>query len=281
MIRRLSLVQRNKKVISNQCSVIINRGSVIGVDYCIFVHLYRHKAEHEEIFCCISTILPLTIFAQNLQLHYDFGKERKFFTATLEMFRPDTLGSTFWFVDFDFNFPGNPRSMSAAYWEISRDFYIPWFKNTVALKDLGFHLEYNDGFTAYKDSGNIMGAASYNSVFLTGFSYPVKIGKVVLTTQWLCRMPRGMDVPDFQFTVVWFQPLFDKRILLTGFMDLWSQDKMHDPDNKELVFQTEPQLWYMITPKIALGGEVEISKNFPVGPDAWQIKPTLAFRWEF
>ena len=69
--------------------------------------------------------------AQNLQLHYDFGKERKFFTATLEMFKPDTLGSTFWFVDFDFNFPGNPRSMSAAYWEISRDFYIPWLKNTV------------------------------------------------------------------------------------------------------------------------------------------------------
>ena len=235
----------------------------------------------KKYFVVFPLILPLTIFAQNLQLHYDFVKERRFFTATLEMFRPDTLGSTFWFVDFDFNFPGNPRSMSAAYWEISRDFYMPWFKNTVALKDLGFHLEYNDGFTSFKDSGNIMGAASYNSIFLTGFSYPVKIGKVVLTTQLLCRMPKGMDIPDFQFTIVWFQSLFDKRILFTGFMDLWSQDKVMYPDSKELVFQTEPQLWYMITPKIGLGGEAEISKNFPVGPQAWQVNPTLAFRWEF
>jgi len=219
--------------------------------------------------------------AQNLQLHYDFGEDRKYFTATLEMFRPDTLGSTFWFLDFDFNFPGSPRSMSAAYWEISRDFYIPGLRKKPAFDQLTFHLEYNDGFTAYKDTGDIMGAASYNSVFLTGFSHPLKIGHLVLTTQWLCRIARGMDVPDFQFTLVWFQPVFRNRILLTGFLDLWSQDKLADPDHKEMVFQTEPQFWYMVTPKIALGSEMEISKNFPYGPNEWEFQPTLAFRWEF
>jgi len=235
----------------------------------------------KKIILLFSLTLPLALRAQNLQLHYDFGKDRRFYTATLEMFKPDTLGSTFWFVDFDFNFPGNPRSMSAAYWEISRDFYIPWFRNNEALKDLGLHIEYNDGFASFADTVGIMGVASYNSIFLTGFSYPVKIGRVVLTTQFLCRMPKGMDVPDFQFTIVWFQVLFDKRILFTGFLDLWSQDKVMDPDRKELVFQTEPQLWYMITPKIGIGGEAEISKNFPAGPQAWQVTPTLAFRWEF
>jgi hypothetical protein len=224
---------------------------------------------------------PPALWGQNLQLHYDFGKERRFYTATLEMFKPDTFGSTFWFVDFDFNFPGNPRSMSAAYGEISRDFYIPWLKNISSLQKLGFHIEYNDGFTAYKDSGSYMGAASYNNVFLTGFSYPVKIGGVELTTQWLFRMPRGMDVPDFQFTLVWFHLLFHNKLIFTGFMDIWSQDKVYRPDRKELVFQTEPQLWYLIRPKIGLGGEAEISKNFPAGPQAWQINPTLAFRWEF
>lgn len=226
-------------------------------------------------------LIPVGVWAQNLQLHYDFGKERKFYTATLEMFKPDSLGSTFWFVDFDFNFPGKPRSMSAVYGEISRDFYIPWLKNEPALQKLGFHIEYDDGFTAFRDSGNMMGAASYNRVFLTGFSYPVKIGQVVLTTQWLCRMPRGMDVPDFQFTVVWFQPLFSNKVLFTGFIDLWSQDKVLNPDKKELVFQTEPQLWFLLRPRFGLGGEAEISRNFPVGPHAWQVNPTLAVRWEF
>jgi hypothetical protein len=234
-----------------------------------------------KIITLFTLMLPLALCGQNLQLHYDFGKERKFYTATLEMFKPDSFGTTFWFVDFDFNYPGKPRSMSAAYWEISHDFYIPWLINKPAFTKLGFHVEYNDGFATFKDSGNYMGVASYNSVFLTGFSYPVKIGPVEVTTQWLFRAPRGMDVPDFQFTLVWYQLLFRNKILFTGFMDLWSQDKIMYPDSKELVFQTEPQLWYLVRPKLGLGGEAEISRNFPVGPHAWQINPTLAFRWEF
>jgi len=233
-----------------------------------------------RFFLLFALFSPLTMMGQNLQFQYDFGEDRKFYTATLEMFKPDTLGSTFWFVDLDFNFPGNPRSMSAAYWEISREFYVPWLKTT-RFKKLAFHLEYNDGFTAYRDSGTAMGAASYNSVFLTGFSHPLKIGTVELSTQWLLRIPRGMNRPDFQFTVVWFQPIFQNKILFTGFIDLWSQDKVYEPDKKELVFQTEPQLWLMLTSAIALGGELEINKNFPVGPNEWEFFPTLGFRWEF
>lgn len=33
--------------------------------------------------------------AQNIQLHYDLGKDRKFFTSTVEMFRPDNWGTSF------------------------------------------------------------------------------------------------------------------------------------------------------------------------------------------
>ncbi|MBN1790584.1 MAG: DUF5020 family protein [Bacteroidales bacterium] len=226
-------------------------------------------------------LAPLIARAQNFQLHYDFGEDRRFWTATFEMFRPDTLGSTFWFVDLDFDFPGKPRSMSAAYLEFSRDFYIPGLRKNPAFDQLTLHIEYNDGFMAYRDTGNYMGAASFNNIFLTGFSHPLKIGRLVLTTQWLCRISRGMDVPDFQFTAVWFQPVFKGRGLLTGFVDVWSQDRLDDPEKKELVFQTEPQFWYLLTPKIALGGEVEINRNFPFGPAEWKILPTLGFRWEF
>jgi hypothetical protein len=235
-----------------------------------------------KILTLLLLLTPLYIGAQNLQLHYDLGKERKFFTATLEMFRPDSLGSTYWFIDLDFRFPGSPRSMSATYWEISREFYIPWLKKNPSLRNLGFHLEYNDGFTAYKDSGEMMGAASYNSVFLTGFSYPVKIGPVKITTQALLRMPRGMDgFPDFQLTLVWFQPVFRNRVLITGFVDFWTQDKISGPENKEMVIQTEPQFWFMVLPKLAIGSEIEISHNFPADPKPWQLNPTMAFRWEF
>jgi hypothetical protein len=236
----------------------------------------------KKIIALLFFLSPVLLKSQNLQLHYDFGENRKFFTATLEMFRPDTLGSTFWFADFDFDYPGNPHSMSAAYWEISRDFYIPGLRKLNAFDELTFHIEYNDGFGAYPiDSSDLTGSFSYNSIFLAGFSHPVRIGQVQLTTQWLIRMPRGMDTPDFQFTLVWFQPLFKGRFIFTGFADLWSQAKIADPDSKEIVFQTEPQIWYLFSPKIALGGEVEISKNFPVGPNEWEFMPTLGLRWEF
>jgi hypothetical protein len=219
--------------------------------------------------------------AQDIQLHYDLGKERKYFTTTLEMFRPDSLGSTYWFVDFDYDFDGHPRSMSAAYWEISHDFYMPWFRNNDALKQLGFHIEYNDGFTAFKDSAENTLAASYNSIFLTGFSYPVRIGKTVITTQLLCRMPKGMNGPDAQLTLVWFQPVFRNRLLITGYIDFWTHDRLPEKTQKEIVIQTEPQFWFLATKHLGIGSEIEISKNFPAGPRPWQVNPTAALRWQF
>lgn len=40
----------------------------------------------------------------NAQLFYDFGSDREFVTLTLEMFKQDKWGSTYFFVDHDFNY---------------------------------------------------------------------------------------------------------------------------------------------------------------------------------
>mgnify|MGYP003565044310 CR=1 FL=1 len=223
---------------------------------------------------------PLLIFGQNLQLHYDFGEDRQFFTSTLEMFRPDSLGSTFWFIDFDFNSPDKPRGISLAYWEVSRDFYIPGIKRLKGFEELCFHIEYNDGVQIEKpDSGEITGY-NLNSTWLAGISYPVKIGNVVVGTMLLYKYPRGAKSADFQFTTVWYQPLFKGKFVLTGFADVWSQDKLFE-EGKEIVFQTEPQFWYALNEHFYLGSEIEISKNFPFGPNEWEFQPTLAVKWEF
>ena len=48
-------------------------------------------------------LLSVGAFAQtNLQVFYDFGKDRKLVTTTLEMFKADDWGSTFFFVDYDY-----------------------------------------------------------------------------------------------------------------------------------------------------------------------------------
>ena len=45
-----------------------------------------------------------TLAQTNAQVFYDFGSDRKFVTLTLEMFKQDKQGSTYFFVDHDFNY---------------------------------------------------------------------------------------------------------------------------------------------------------------------------------
>ena len=76
-----------------------------------------------------AAMLSLGAAAQNVQFHYDFGHNlykdlkktsesdgRAPITTTVEMFRGDTWGSTYFFIDLDYN-----AGMKGAYWEISRE----------------------------------------------------------------------------------------------------------------------------------------------------------------
>ncbi|MDL2291555.1 DUF5020 family protein, partial [Bacteroides sp. OttesenSCG-928-F21] len=58
-------------------------------------------------FLLMLTVASFSLYAQNLQLHFDPRRaihgtddfQDNFFTATFEMFKPDKWGSTFMFVD--------------------------------------------------------------------------------------------------------------------------------------------------------------------------------------
>ena len=66
------------------------------------------------LFSAVLSLLALTeVQAQNLQVMYD--TDRGCVTSTIEMFRPDKFGSTYFFVDLD-----NDTNTIGAYWEISR-----------------------------------------------------------------------------------------------------------------------------------------------------------------
>lgn len=83
----------------------------------------------------------------NLQLHYDFGKDRNYVTTTLEMFKPDKWGNTFFFVDFDYNM-GEQNHPSSAYMEIAR--CLKFWNGPLSL-----HVEYNGGFGTFNAAGKI------------------------------------------------------------------------------------------------------------------------------
>ena len=259
-----------------------------------------------------------TLAQTNAQVFYDFGSDRKFVTLTLEMFKQDKWGNTYFFVDHDFNLDqmtdpntGNKyehnMSQGGTYTEISRA--LNFWQNS-KLKNLSLHVEYNGGI--YKDY-------PINNAWLFGVEYFMhdKSFKNTLTLQALYKTIRKTDqnVP-MQLTAVWgCKDIFGlKGLNFSGFADFWWEnhvsmlDKhgnvkefLKDNDGNVIkdkdgnlmakttaehtVFTTEPQLWYNVgqhfgCENLSVGSEVEISHNF--GSNAgWMVRPCLGVKWDF
>ena len=89
---------------------------------------------------------------------YDFGNGRQNVTSTLEMFKPDKWGNTFFFVDMEFN-NGNDNHPSSAYMEIAR--CLKFWEGPLSA-----HVEYNGGLL-------LAGPAGFpiNNAYLAGVDY--------------------------------------------------------------------------------------------------------------
>jgi hypothetical protein len=235
----------------------------------------------------IPALLPVILSAQNIQLHYDFGKQengfkRHFLVGTFEFFRPDTLGYTFFFTDFEFNSPDNPRGASSGYFEISRTFCLPWLQNNPIGKNFLLHIEYNDGSAIFANDDSLTFGTNLYSSWLGGPEYGLILGNLSLNAMILYKYIRGSSAPDAQFTVVWNYPLFRNKVSLSGYIDVWSQDNpATDSGNKLLILYAEPQIWLNINRHLSVGNETKISKNFIEGSKRIEAFPTLGVKWEF
>ncbi|HEY3369963.1 MAG TPA: DUF5020 family protein [Prolixibacteraceae bacterium] len=223
-------------------------------------------------------LLGVSSYGQNVQTHYDFGKDRKNLTTTVEMFRPDKFGSTFFFIDMNYGEAG-AQGVSMAYWEIARA--ITLFKTPFAL-----HLEYNGGFGQYKPFPYLgyNGAYQINDAFLGGFEYSLNAKDFSrgLTLQAMYKNIRGKNENSFQLTAVWYANFFNNKVTFSGFADFWKEDN-HYFDGKEdtkFVFLSEPQLWYNFCKNFSAGSEVEFSTNFG-GHRGFMVNPTAALKYTF
>ncbi|MDD4108725.1 MAG: DUF5020 family protein, partial [Prolixibacteraceae bacterium] len=142
----------------------------------------------------IFTAVLISAKGQNLQLHYDMGEGRGYFTSTVEMFRPDSFGSTFFFIDMDYNV-GDIKGVSLAYFEIARA--VKMFDSPLA-----FHGEYNGGIFQIP-AGQ---AVQIEDAWLGGFEYSLSSADFSrgLTLQALYKYIRGKHDAAFQLTAVWY-----------------------------------------------------------------------------
>lgn len=213
--------------------------------------------------------------AQNIQMYYDF--ERGCVTTTVEMFRPDGAGSTYFFVDLDYT----PK-VSGAYFEISRELC---FWQDTDMNWLSAHVEYNGGLNT--------AAGPFNNAWLAGVTYSghsADYSKTWSLTAAYKAIPgtiglNGNRQPhNFQVTGVWNLDFFDHWISFNGFFDVWKEARPWQ--GTEFIFMSEPQLWVNLNKvkgweniNLSLGAEVELSANFVA--KGFHALPTIGAKWTF
>lgn len=218
---------------------------------------------------------PFTpVIAQNVQVHYDFGKfiydkdmhGRPLITTTVEMFKPDSWGSTFFFVDMDYKSSG----VAGAYWEISRE--LQFWKLPLSL-----HLEYNGGL-------NFVRNAYLSGVTYTFNNKGYSFGYTASAMYKYIQQQDFNEPHNFQLTYTWYWHFGQKVFTFSGFADYWREKTL----NGNYIFLSEPQIWLHLNQlqgyaddfNLSIGSEMKVCYNFAARQGIYLI-PTVAVRWDF
>lgn len=224
----------------------------------------------------LLTIAAVSLSAQNLQVHYDMGKDRGYITTTMEMFRPDKIGNTFFFIDMNYNADG-VKGVSLAYWEIARVF-------KTEKMPFGIQIEYNGGAGQFLADERLNGYR-INDAWLAGIDYSInaKDFSKGISFKVLFKHIRAKHDASFQLTTVWFVNFLEGKMTFSGFADFWREDSDYNYDgiaDTKYIFLSEPQIWYNITPHFSFGSEVEFNNNF-ANLEGFHVNPTVAVKWTF
>lgn len=236
------------------------------------------------IFGGLMAVAALTATAQNIQLHYDFGRNlypdeedgRQKVTVTVEQFKADNWGSWYYFVDLDMS----RKFFRSAYTEISREFKFG--KNS----PFAAHVEYNGGL-GRDDIRSFQHAAligpAYNG-HTEDFSKTWSVQ--LLYKRFFKSYEYTQAYHSVQLTGVWGMNFANKKCTFSGFIDFWRGENWRagHEGHGMLVILTEPQFWYNVTPNISFGSEIEISNNFiynTYNDKSFFVNPTVAFKWNF
>lgn len=231
-------------------------------------------------FTVLMACLTIGVQAQNVQLHYDFGRNiytgeeagRSKVTMTLEQFKADDWGSWYYFVDVDFS----RHFTESAYAEISREFTLG------SQSPLAAHVEYNGGLSRN---------ASFQQAGLAGIAYnghtkdfSTTWSVQLLYKQYFKSYEDTHSYASAQLTGVWSTTFANKKCTFSGFIDFWRGEKANS--HGCLVILSEPQFWYHVTSHFSVGTEWEFSNNFVYNKDPDSGKtffwnPTVAVKWNF
>ena len=232
----------------------------------------------KKIFClALMAVAAMGVSAQNIQVHYDFGRNiypdqedgRQKVTVTLEQFKADQWGSWYYFVDVYMT----NKFTEGAYTEISREFNI-------GKKGFAAHVEYDGGLNksgSFQQAALLGGAYNgHNADFSKTWSVQLMYKRFFKSYEY------SSAYNSVQLTGVWGLNFANKKCTFSGFVDFWRGENANG--NGQLVILSEPQFWYNVTDHFSVGGEVEVSNNFiynTYDDKSFFVNPTLAVKWNF
>lgn len=227
---------------------------------------------------------------QDIQLHYDLGhalysglSDRQSVTSTVEMYKPDKYGSTYFFTDFYYQADG----VSGAYWEVSHEV------NLTKGGRWAVHGEYNGGLSSDHDTwmanrfqhALLFGPALnlHSADFQRTFSLQLLYKYTFKSKHYQAHPFNG-----FQITEVWGLNFARRMLTMSGYCDLW-----YNPDvNGHLILGGQPQFWFNLDAlrgcsdvHLSVGSEVEVSNNFVWNDrgehNRFYVIPTVAMKYTF
>ena len=222
----------------------------------------------KQILLAMLMLMGMAVQAQNVQLHYDFGRNiypdeeagRQKVTMTLEHFNADKWGSWFYFVDIDFS----RKFTEGAYTEISREI------NLGKKVPVAAHVEYNGGLNRFGSfqQAALVGAAWNGHSADFSKTYSVQL----MYKRYFKSYENTRAYHSVQLTGVWGLNFAKGKGRFSGFIDLWRGEKANG--HGQLVILSEPQLWYNATSHFSVIFNTYSDKTF-------FINPTLAVKWNF
>lgn len=227
----------------------------------------------------------LTVFPQNLQVHWDFRhlidptiNPKNFPSFNFEYFKNiDTVGSGSFLIKIDSRLDGRRNNTGQVFTQISQS--IKFWKPKVYLS-----VTYSGGLGVTESA---FGYYLPNS-FGVGPAYSFQFRGAWIATSAYFRI-NVFDRPSYdpQVTIYFGKGVFNYKIFIAGSFVFWSQNKNQgndftkDLEGKKIAFFGDPQIWFKIRNGFSAGSKINVYYHVLTDNDQIQFYPTLGMKYQF
>jgi len=232
----------------------------------------------------ILWMIPATLSAQILQLHYDLRhtldparNQMNFPTIYFEYYKAkDTSGAFFMKMESDLN--SAQHNPGKFFTQVSQSF--KFWKPKVYVQ-----LQYSGGMGIAEP-----GSYGYyiSNAFSLGAVYPFQWKGAWFSTA-LSYTYNAYKKPsnDFLYSLYWGRSFWNYKFEFSGGVELYSQNKntgdsfTAGQSGKRLAFFGEPQVWFNIHNGFSVGSKINLYYHVLTTEDVLQVYPTAAVRFKF